>query len=195
MTVYRFSIQSNVTHFIVNVNVHCVNRNIRLGYDPVTNTWTKVVPMLNRRCRLGVATLNGKLYACGGMLLVHLFKQFSHKFTCKGYDGNQFLRSVEMYDPNKDAWKLVAAMNVKRSRVALSANMGKLWAIGGYDGESNLSTVEVYDPEADSWTFVASMCAHGGGVGVRIFFLYFGVIFAIEENIFLYFQAGVIPMT
>lgn len=73
-----------------------------------------------------------------------------------------------MYDPNKDAWKLVAPMNVKRSRVALSANMGKLWAIGGYDGESNLSTVEVYDPETDSWTFVASMCAHGGGVGVRM---------------------------
>lgn len=39
------------------------------GYDPVTNTWTKVVPMLNRRCRLGVATLNGKLYACGGKYL------------------------------------------------------------------------------------------------------------------------------
>jgi len=106
--------------------------------------------MLNRRCRLGVATLNGKLYACGG------------------YDGNQFLRSVEMYDPNKDAWKLVAPMNVKRSRVALSANMGKLWAIGGYDGESNLSTVEVYDPESDTWTFVASMCAHGGGVGAGV---------------------------
>lgn len=34
-------------------------------------------------------------------------------------------------------------MNVKRSRVALCANMGKLWAIGGYDGESNLSTVSI----------------------------------------------------
>lgn len=48
-------------------------------YDPVSNTWTKVKPMLNRRCRLGVATLNGKLYACGG------------------YDGSSFLRSVEEY--------------------------------------------------------------------------------------------------
>lgn len=49
--------------------------------------------------------------------------------------------SVEEYDPQKDEWRLVAPMNVKRSRVALCANMGKLWAIGGYDGESNLSTV------------------------------------------------------
>lgn len=49
--------------------------------------------------------------------------------------------SVEEYDPVKDEWRLVASMNVNRSRVALCANMGKLWAIGGYDGESNLSTV------------------------------------------------------
>lgn len=48
---------------------------------------------------------------------------------------------MEEYDPAKDEWRLVAPMNVNRSRVALCANMGKLWAIGGYDGESNLSTV------------------------------------------------------
>lgn len=119
-------------------------------YDPVANVWTNVTPMQSRRCRLGVATLNGKLYACGG------------------YDGNSFLKSVEEYDPHENTWKYVAQMNVKRSRVALAANMGKLWAIGGYDGESNLSTVEVYDPESDTWTPAAAMCAHGGGVGVGV---------------------------
>lgn len=39
-------------------------------YDPLRNEWTKVVPMLNRRCRLGVATLNGRLFACGGNFLL-----------------------------------------------------------------------------------------------------------------------------
>ena len=62
----------------------------------------------------------------------------------------------------------MAPMNVMRSRVALVANMGKLWAIGGYDGVSNLPTVEVYDPCTDSWSFVAPMCAHEGGVGVGV---------------------------
>lgn len=55
-----------------------------------------------------------------------------------------------------------------RSRAALVANMGKLWAIGGYDGISNLSTVEVYDPETDTWSFSSPMCAHEGGVGVGV---------------------------
>lgn len=31
-------------------------------YDPMNDSWTKVKPMLNKRCRLGAATLGGKLY-------------------------------------------------------------------------------------------------------------------------------------
>ena len=50
-------------------------------YDPNKGSWTEVVPMLSKRCRLGVATLGGKIYACGG------------------YDGSAFLKSVEVFDP------------------------------------------------------------------------------------------------
>lgn len=34
---------------------------------------------------------------------------------------------------------MIAPMSVTRSRVALAANAGKLWAVGGYDGTANLS--------------------------------------------------------
>lgn len=51
-------------------------------------------------------------------------------------------------------------MSLMRSRVALVANLGKLWAIGGYDGASNLSTVEVYDPLKNCWKNAPPMCAH-----------------------------------
>ncbi len=106
--------------------------------------------MLTKRCRLGVASLNGKLYAAGG------------------YDGNVFLKSVECFDPVFNKWSYVTPMNVKRSRVALVANCGKLYAIGGYDGVSNLNSVEMYCPEQNAWTFAASMRAHEGGVGVGV---------------------------
>jgi len=59
-------------------------------------------------------------------------------------------------------------MSLMRSRVALVANMGRLWAIGGYDGTSNLSTVEVYDPIKNIWKNASPMCAHEGGVGVGV---------------------------
>ena len=42
--------------------------------------------MLSKRCRLGVAALNGKIYAVGG------------------YDGSSFLKSVEIFDPVTNKW-------------------------------------------------------------------------------------------
>lgn len=54
-------------------------------YDPHTDEWTEVTPMLTRRCRLGVATLNRKMYVCGG------------------YDGSSFLQSVEVFDPETES--------------------------------------------------------------------------------------------
>ena len=50
-------------------------------FDTQSGVWSESVPMLSKRFGLGVATLNGKIYACGG------------------YDGSSFLRSVECFDP------------------------------------------------------------------------------------------------
>ncbi len=41
------------------------------------------------RCRLGVATLKGKIYVCGG------------------YDGSTFLQSAEVYDPKTEKWNFI----------------------------------------------------------------------------------------
>jgi kelch-like protein 18 len=59
-------------------------------------------------------------------------------------------------------------MNSRRSRVAVVALGGRLFAVGGYDGLTNLNTVECYDPQADKWTFVTPMCKHQGVVGVGV---------------------------
>lgn len=106
--------------------------------------------MLTKRCRLGVAALNGKLYVAGG------------------YDGSVFLNSVECYDPVRKEWQYVKPLQIRRSRVAMVATYGKLFAIGGYDGIVQLTTVECYDPDKDEWTGLSPMCAHEGGVGVGV---------------------------
>ncbi|VDN29827.1 unnamed protein product [Gongylonema pulchrum] len=73
-----------------------------------------------------------------------------------------------MYDPEKDEWKPLSPMHLKRSRVSLVSNAGFLYAIAGYDGTSNLSSMEIYNIEEDNWILAASMVAHEGGVGIGV---------------------------
>jgi len=51
-------------------------------YDTISSKWTPVLPMAIQRSRVGVAILDGKLYAIGG------------------FDGNVRLNDVERYDPS-----------------------------------------------------------------------------------------------
>ena len=68
-----------------------------------TGTWEESRAMLSKRCRLGVATLNGKIYACGG------------------YDGSSFLKTVEVFDPVTKKWAQVKKIN------ATCGNPSKGW--------------------------------------------------------------------
>ena len=95
--------------------------------------------MLSKRCRLGVAALNGKIYAVGG------------------YDGSSTLNSVEIFDPITNKWSYASPMKVGRRRVAIVATMDRIYAIGGYDGKNLLRTVEMYNPDTKKWSIVASM--------------------------------------
>ncbi|KAK6027757.1 kelch repeat protein [Ostertagia ostertagi] len=119
-------------------------------FSPEKGQWEAVPSMLSKRCRLGATTLNGKIYVCGG------------------YDGAQFLNSVECFDPVTMRWSPVTPMNIKRSRVSLVSNANSIYAIAGYDGMSNLSSMEVYREETDQWELSTPLGSHEGGVGVGV---------------------------
>lgn len=65
-------------------------------FDPIANRWEKCHPMTTARSRVGVAVVNGLLYAIGG------------------YDGQLRLSTVEAYNPETDTWTRVGSMNSKR---------------------------------------------------------------------------------
>lgn len=65
-------------------------------FDPIANRWAKCHPMTTARSRVGVAVVNGLLYAIGG------------------YDGQRRLSTVEAYNPETDTWTRVGSMNSKR---------------------------------------------------------------------------------
>ncbi|KAM3822781.1 kelch-like protein 18 isoform 1-T1 [Vipera latastei] len=120
-------------------------------FDPVANQWEKCQPMMTARSRVGVAVLNGLLYAIGG------------------YDGQWRLSTVEVYNPETDSWSRVGSMNSKRSAMGTVVLDERIYVCGGYDGTSSLNSVEAYAPETDQWTVVTPMSSNRSAAGVAVF--------------------------
>uniref|UniRef100_A0A2I3T1H2 Kelch like family member 18 n=1 Tax=Pan troglodytes TaxID=9598 RepID=A0A2I3T1H2_PANTR len=120
-------------------------------FDPIANRWERCRPMTTARSRVGVAVVNGLLYAIGG------------------YDGQLRLSTVEAYNPETDTWTRVGSMNSKRSAMGTVVLDGQIYVCGGYDGNSSLSSVETYSPETDKWTVVTSMSSNRSAAGVTVF--------------------------
>lgn len=55
-------------------------------YDPARNDWKMLGSMTSSRSNAGVAMLGDTIYAVGG------------------FDGNEFLNTVEVYNPKMDEW-------------------------------------------------------------------------------------------
>ncbi|KAK3029499.1 hypothetical protein RJ639_037520, partial [Escallonia herrerae] len=85
------------------------------------------------RFALASAELNGALYAVGG------------------YDGSDYLKSAERFDPREHSWTKLESMNSKRGCHSLVALNEKLYALGGYDGSAMVQSVEIFDPRCGSW--------------------------------------------
>ncbi|XP_041101933.1 kelch-like protein 18 isoform X1 [Polyodon spathula] len=120
-------------------------------FDPIANRWEKCQPMTTTRSRVGVAVVNGLLYAIGG------------------YDGQSRLSTVEVFNPETDIWTRVASMNSKRSAMGTVVVDGQIYVCGGYDGNASLSSVECYSPQSDKWTIATPMSASRSAAGVTVF--------------------------
>ena len=86
-------------------HLSCVER-----FDPETGEWEEVAPIRTARSRMGVAALQGKLYAVGGKGEPPLFD-----------DPISTLDSVECYDPESGAWQEVCSLTEPRSRLTVTA--------------------------------------------------------------------------
>ncbi|KAI3374822.1 hypothetical protein L3Q82_021036 [Scortum barcoo] len=120
-------------------------------FDPIGNFWERCQPMRTARSRVGVAVVNGLLYAIGG------------------YDGQSRLSTVEVYNPETDSWTRVSSMNSQRSAMGTVVIDGHIYVCGGYDGKSSLNSVECYSPETDRWMVVTEMSASRSAAGVTVF--------------------------
>ncbi len=107
--------------------------------DAASNSWTNKESMSTARGGLGVAVVNGKIYAIGG----------SNEETQLGV--------TEEYNPITDTWTTKTSMPTPRSGFVTVVYQNKIYCIGGTTGNSDnyvsgLTGVnEVYDPATDRW--------------------------------------------
>jgi hypothetical protein len=102
--------------------------------DIVEDSWVSKTPMQVARDGLGVAVVNGKIYAIGG-------------FTESGVVGTN-----EEYDPETDTWTFKKPMPTPRQLFAVAVYQNKIYCLGGTTDDSYYSNViDVYDPATDTW--------------------------------------------
>jgi N-acetylneuraminic acid mutarotase len=91
------------------------------------------------RTSVGMAVVNGKIYAIGG--------------------ANQegFRATNEEYDPATNNWTFKAPMPTPRSAFGVALYHNKIYCIGGYIPGGATGVNEVYDPATDTWETKAPM--------------------------------------
>ena len=77
-------------------------------------------------------------------------------YVMGGYDGNDTLRTCEIYNPPSNSWSSIEPMNVARSNAGAAFLNRKIFVVGGWDGVS-LSSVEYYDLVTSEWVRVNSL--------------------------------------
>jgi parallel beta-helix repeat protein len=110
------------------------------------NSWATKAPMQVERSRLGVAVVNGKIYAIGGDD-VYLS---GNCLTAYGYYG-KVLNTTEEYDPLSDTWTFKASMPTPRCSFGVAVYQNKIYCIGGKTSNGVTGVNEVYDPATDTW--------------------------------------------
>jgi hypothetical protein len=130
--------------------------------DTAEDSWVTKAPMQQARGGLGVAAVNGKIYAIGGSNASGLYPPI--------YKGG-FVGTNEEYDPATDMWSFKTPMPTPRSDFAIVVYQNKIYCIGGVIGfhfapwEGSVLRMktftlsgknEVYDPATDTWETKAS---------------------------------------
>src|SRR3990172_10884990 len=122
------------------------------------NSWTLKAPIQVARGSLGVAVVNGKIYAIGG----------SNGSSPNGT--SIYVGTIEEYDPSRDTWTFKRSMPTSRIYSTIAAFQSKIYCIGGYlnDDGSITGVNEVYDPATDTWETKAAMPTVRAGLKANV---------------------------
>jgi len=120
--------------------------------EATEDSWANMAEMPTARIGLGVAVVNGMIYAIGG---------YVHTLAC--------MRTNERYDPATDTWTTKASMPTARCDFGIAVYQNKIYVIGGAVGnEKSTGVNEVYDPLTNTWETKKSMPTPRQGLGANV---------------------------
>ncbi|EPY85078.1 kelch-like protein 7 isoform 1 [Camelus ferus] len=102
-------------------------------YDPATETWTELCPMIEARKNHGLVFVKDKIFAVGG------------QNSLGGLD------NVEYYDIKLNEWKMVSPMPWKGVTVKCAAVGSIVYVLAGFQGVGRLGHILEYNTETDKW--------------------------------------------
>jgi N-acetylneuraminic acid mutarotase len=159
------------------------------SYDPRGDRWRRHAPLPRPLTHVGLAALNGRLYAVGGFTgIVHLDPQ----------------RVAYVYRPRTDRWRRLPDMPQRLGSVGVAAVGGKLHVVGGRNskevvdvpgtdppisqGFGTVRTHLVYDPRRRTWSEAAPLPGEprdhvGIGVLGRRVHVFGGRVADVEDNL------------
>jgi hypothetical protein len=123
-----------------------VDRPYHHVYDPGSDSWTSAPELPRGANHVGVAVLDGLLYAIGG------FVEQNRRPHAECF----------VFGAEGEVWSRIAPLPEASGAIACIALDGRIHAIGGAVGDTSESRVSigrhlVYEPEADRWSEAAPM--------------------------------------
>ena len=77
--------------------------------------------------------------------LSYYFKFQGRVYAVGGFNGSLRVRTVDFYDPLRDAWSSAPNMEARRSTLGVAVLNDCIYAVGGFDGSTGLNSAEVLD--------------------------------------------------
>jgi hypothetical protein len=128
---------------------------VRLPAPPppwsTSGSWTQKASMQQARSGLGVASVNGKIYAIGGTTASGFMPSIPGSAVLGNRDIGGHVGTNEEYDPETDTWTYKASMPTPRIVFATAVYQNRIYCIGGKTADGYTEVNEVYDPATDTW--------------------------------------------
>ncbi len=108
-------------------------------FDSFANHWEVLPSLHHSRSGLGVAVIDGLVYAIGGE------------------SDSLILDTAECFDPSSGTWTLLPCMTVPRCGLGVCVLEKRIYAVGGWIGSEIGGTVEMLNPQFNCWKNVGRM--------------------------------------